>query len=251
VSDQSRCHPTIYEDLVQGERELHQMFHDSPSRIAPAKTILITPERPSQWLYALRQGWACRIREWPNGRRVIPEIYVPGDLIGFESALQTRPADEVVAIQPVSLQEIGADVVFGLLARRTTATYFAWLISEAQRRAEARANRLARFDAQERLAVMLVDLHERLRRRELVTATSFNLPLTQQQIADHLGLTIVHVNRSLRFLREEKIAIVDRPIVMIRDMARLRQLAGRHDDGGAELTTHSLSRETPSIDERE
>ncbi|MDB5406483.1 MAG: Crp/Fnr family transcriptional regulator [Rhodospirillales bacterium] len=224
-TERPRCRPALYEDLAQGARELRQMFGEAPSRIAPAGAILIAPERPSQSLYVLRRGWACRTREWPDGRRVIPEIYVPGDLIGFESALRTRPADEVVAIQSVTLQAVDADVVSGLLAQRTTATYLAWLIGEAQRRAEARADRLARFDAQERLAEMLVDLHERLRRRELVTAGSFNLPLTQQQMADHLGLTVVHVNRTLRLLREEKIAIVDRHVVMLRDMARLRQLA--------------------------
>jgi CRP/FNR family transcriptional regulator len=225
--DQARCRPALYEDLAQGERELRQMFREAPSRIAPAGMVLIAPERPNQSLYALHRGWACRIREWPDGRRIVPEIYVPGDLIGFETALRTRPADEVVAIQPVTVQALDAEIVSGLLARRSTATYLAWLISETQRRAERRADRLARFDAQERLAEMLVDLHERLRRRELVTAGSFNLPLTQQQIADHLGLTVVHVNRTLRLLREAKIAIVDKHVVMIRDMVRLRQLASR------------------------
>jgi CRP-like cAMP-binding protein len=237
VSDQSRCHPTIYEDLVQGERELRQMFRDSPLKILPAGTILIDPVRLSRSLYLLRRGWACRTREWPDGRRVISECYVERDLIGFESALRTRPVEEVVAIQPVSLQAIDADVVSRLLAQSTTATYLVWLIAEAQRRAEARADRLARFDARERLAEMLLDLHERLCRPELVAAVSFNLPLTQQQIADHLGLTVVHVNRTLRLLREEKIATVDRRVVMIRDMERLRRLARRHVDGGAELTT--------------
>jgi CRP/FNR family transcriptional regulator len=237
--DRTRCRPALYEDLAQGERELRRMFREAPSRIAPAGTVLIAPERPSQALYALHGGWACRIREWPDGRRIVPEIYVPGDLIGIEAALRTRPADEVVAIQPVTVQALDAEAVPGLLARRSTATYLAWLISEAQRRAERRADRLARFDAQERLAEMLVDLHERLRRRELVTAGSFNLHLTQQQIADHLGLTVVHVNRTLRLIREEKIAIVDKHVVMIRDMARLRQLASRETSSaaGGEATT--------------
>jgi CRP/FNR family transcriptional regulator len=231
--DRTRCRPALYEGLAEGERELRQMFREAPSRIAPTGTVLSAPERPNQALFVVRRGWACRVREWPDGRRVIPEIYVPGDLIGFGTALRTRPADEVVAIQPVTVQALDADSVSGLLARPSTATYLAWLISEAQQRAERRADRLARFDAQERLAEMLVDLHERLRRRELATAGSFNLPLTQQQIADHLGLTVVHVNRTLRLLREEKIAIVDKHVVMIRDMARLRRLASREMSGAA------------------
>jgi CRP/FNR family transcriptional regulator, anaerobic regulatory protein len=223
----SRCHPALYEDLAQGERELHQMFREAPSRTVPAGTVLVTPDRQSQSLYMLHRGWACRVREWPDGRSIIPEIYVAGDLIGFETALRMRPDDEVAAIQPVTVQVLEADIVPTLFARRSTATYLAWLIGETQRRAERRADRLARFDAQERLAEMLVDLHERLRRRDLVTAGSFNLPLTQQQIADHLGLTVVHVNRTLRLLREEKVAIVDKHVVILHDMTRLRLLASR------------------------
>jgi CRP/FNR family transcriptional regulator, anaerobic regulatory protein len=203
------------------------MFRDAPSRIVPAGSTLVSPDRPNDALYALNQGWACRIREWSDGRRTIPEIYVPGDLIGIESLLRTRSSDEVVAIQPATIRTMGYDVVSALVAQPATATYLAWLISEAQQRAEDRADRLARFEAPGQVADMLVDLHERLRRRELVTAGSFRLPLTQRQIADHLGLTVVHVNRTLRMLREEKIAIVDRHSVMIRDMAKLRQLAGR------------------------
>jgi CRP/FNR family transcriptional regulator, anaerobic regulatory protein len=219
----SRCHPALYEDLAQGERELHQMFREAPSRTVPAGTVLVTPDRQSQSLYMLHRGWACRVREWPDGRSIIPEIYVAGDLIGFETALRMRPDDEVAAIQPVTVQVLEADIVPTLFARRSTATYLAWLIGETQRRAERRAE-------------MLVDLHERLRRRDLVTAGSFNLPLTQQQIADHLGLTVVHVNRTLRLLREEKVAIVDKHVVILHDMTRLRLLASRelNDAPGAE-----------------
>jgi CRP/FNR family transcriptional regulator len=231
VSDQSRCQPTIYEDLVQGERELSQMFGSSPSMVFPAGAILIDPVRPSRSFYALRRGWASRTSAGPDGRRVIREIYVPGDLIGFGSALRTRPTAEVVALQPVTLQAVDVGVVSGLLAQRTTATYLAWLIGEAQRRAGARADWLVRFNAQERLAEMLADLHERLRHRELVTHGSFHLPMTQQQIADHLGLTVVHLNRTLRLLREEQIAIVDRKVVTVHNMERLRRLARRHEAG--------------------
>lgn len=238
VSNQSRCQPTVYEDLVQGERELRQMFRDSPSKVLPAGTILIDPVRPSRSFYALRRGWACRTSVGPDGRRVIREVYVPGDLIGFGSALRTRPVAEVVALQPVTLQAVDVGVVSGLLAQRTTATYLAWLIGEAHRRAGARADSLVRFNAQERLAEMLVDLHERLRHRELVAHGSFNLPMTQQQVADHLGLTVVHVSRTLRSLREEKIANIERRVVTIHDMERLQRLARRHDGGAAELTTH-------------
>jgi CRP/FNR family transcriptional regulator len=216
----------LHDQLVQGERELNQMFRAAPSRIAPAGAVLAVAERPSQSLYALHRGWACRIREWRDGRQVIPQIYAPGDYIGLEAMLLARPIDEVVAVETVTVKVLDADAVSGMLSRPSSATYLASLLTEAQRRAERRADRLSRFEALERLAEMLVDLHERVARRG-TTGHRFSLPLTQQRIADHLGLTIVHVNRTLRLLREERIATIDRQVVDIHDMAALRTLARR------------------------
>ena len=53
----------------------------------------------------------------------------------------------------------------------------------------------------------------------------YNLYLTQQQIGDHLGLTGETVNRVLRWFAREDIAFVERYVVIIRDMSRLRRLA--------------------------
>jgi hypothetical protein len=84
---------------------------------------------------------------------------------------------------------------------------------------------IGRFDAASRLCLMFLDVYDRLRHRGLISRLTFNLPLTQVQMADHLGLTLVHVNRTLRRLREERIAIVDRGVVMILDLDRLRAVA--------------------------
>ena len=77
---------------------------------------------------------------------------------------------------------------------------------------------------QDRMIELLVDIHDRLHRRGLIARPSFNLPLTQEQMADYLGLTMVHVNRTLRQLREEKLALIDRQVVIIMDLPRLREI---------------------------
>jgi CRP/FNR family transcriptional regulator, anaerobic regulatory protein len=222
--------PAVYEDLAQGEHDLRRAFERAPSGVALAGTELISAAQPSEALYVLRRGWACRVRVWPDGRRAIPEIHLPGDLVGLGAALRARPADAVVTVEPVTFRALDAADVARLLTRPSTGAYLAWLAGEAQLRAERRADLIARFGARQRIAAMLLDFYERLRRRELIKAASYNLPLKQQQIGDHLGLTVVHVNRTLRQLREQKVAILDRHVVMIRDMERLRNLA--NDDFG-------------------
>jgi len=99
------------------------------------------------------------------------------------------------------------------------------LVAEARWRSDRLAAMIGRLDAQARISVMLLDLYDRLRRRDLISRTTYNLPLTQEQIADHLGLTLVHVNRTLRRLREERIVLVDRQVVIIMDLERLRAFA--------------------------
>jgi len=59
----------------------------------------------------------------------------------------------------------------------------------------------------------------------LIAHSTYNLHLTQQQIGDYLGLTGVHVNRVLRWLSRELIALVKGYVVIIHDMPRLRKLA--------------------------
>src|SRR5690242_16514117 len=82
-----------------------------------------------------------------------------------------------------------------------------------------------RLDARARICVMLLDIYERLPRNGLNSGLTFNLPLTQEQMGDHLGLTLVHVNRTLRRLREQRIVLIERQTVIILDLARLRECA--------------------------
>jgi CRP-like cAMP-binding protein len=115
--------------------------------------------------------------------------------------------------------------VHQLMGNREIAQCFTSLLLEARRRSEDLAARIARLEAPERVAALLVDLHDRLRRRRLIARGSYNLYLTQQQIGDHLGLTGATVNRVLSWLSREDIALVKGYVVIIRDMSRLRRLA--------------------------
>ena len=72
---------------------------------------------------------------------------------------------------------------------------------------------------------MLLDFYTRLRRRRLITGSTYNLPLTQVQMGSYLGLTVVHINRVLKSLRNDQIAQMEKHCVSILDLDRLRALA--------------------------
>jgi CRP-like cAMP-binding protein len=85
---------------------------------------------------------------------------------------------------------------------------------------------IGRRSALERTAHFFIELAERLSLVGLVTEAEFRCPLSQFVLADALGLTSIHVNRTLRQLRERKLLTVRRRVATIHDLAGLRKLAG-------------------------
>jgi CRP/FNR family transcriptional regulator, anaerobic regulatory protein len=92
---------------------------------------------------------------------------------------------------------------------------------------------------------LLLDLHGRLHHAGLANGDAFRMPMTQQEIGDHLGLTLVHVNRVLRRLREAGIVTVQRGMVWVEEMERLANLAaplqGIYERAAPEFGGHPAS----------
>jgi CRP/FNR family transcriptional regulator, anaerobic regulatory protein len=192
------------------------------------------------YVYQLRTGLAYQSHGLSDGRRAIVDIFTPGNVVGLETILWLRASGTVTAAGPVKYLALDPNSLHRLMEDRQVALCFTSLLIEARRRSEELAARIARLEAAERIAAMLIDLHDRLRRRRLIARSSYNLYLTQQQIGDHLGLTGAHVNRVLGWLAREDIALVKGYVVIIRDMPRLRRLAR-----GEEVTE---TRRTPISD---
>jgi len=178
-----------------------------------------------RYVYQLRTGLAYQSHEFPDGRRAIVDFFTPGNVVGLETILSLRASGTVTAAGPVKYLALDPQSLHQLMEDRQVTLCFTSLLIEARRRSEELAARIARLEAPERVAAMLIDLHDRMRRRRLIARSTYNLHLTQQQIGDHLGLTGAHVNRVLRWLFREDIALVKGYVVIIRDMPRLRRLA--------------------------
>ena len=92
---------------------------------------------------------------------------------------------------------------------------------------------------------MALDFHTRLSRKRLITGSSYSLPLTQHQIAAYLGLTVVHVNRVLRFLRDEQIVSLERHCMTILNLKQLKTLAQKGLPPIADFEKRSSNDPTP------
>jgi CRP-like cAMP-binding protein len=160
----------------------------------------------------------------PGGRRFIADLLLPGEFYGFNYLVIARPQHDLVALGTVGYRALRQDEVRALMASQPAvgvrvAAHLAEMCIRTDRQAALR-----RFDARERIAALLLDVYDRLRGRKLIHGLSFNLSMTQEDIGDHLGLTMVHVNRTLRKLRGERLVHIDRHVVMIMDLVGLRAL---------------------------
>jgi CRP/FNR family transcriptional regulator, anaerobic regulatory protein len=209
-------------ELALGRRELLARFRAGSLRVLRAGH-LFRGGQPNVVLYRLRDGWAYRFRDLADGHRAIMDVYVPGDIIGLDSLLRktnvrtlTTAAVEVIVVKQSVAQ---------LLTEGCTAVYIWRLINEHQLRADRLVAAISSLDARGRLATMLLDFYQRLEIQKLTASGSFNLPLSQQQIADFLGMSVVHVNRVLHTLRDEQTIKVEKHRVTILDLPRLANLA--------------------------
>jgi CRP-like cAMP-binding protein len=190
-------------ELAIGQEKLTAIVRNSPQCTLKTGELLGAANDWSDGVYHLREGSACEFCDFANARRAIVYAYLPGDVIGLDSVSQARPLEDVWTSTSAAVEAIPAeDALVEVMGDRQTALYVTWLLGRRQRRADRpRSQALMRG----RLAVVMLDFYTRLRRRKLTTGSIYNLPLTQVQIGHHLGLTVVHINRVLRSLRDKRI----------------------------------------------
>lgn len=216
-------------ELAIGRRNLSERFRSSRRYDLGPNQLLANCLGSERAIYILRAGWAYQYRDLADGRRAIVDIYLPGDVVGLDGILRSRQPQGFLTITSVAIEAIHQeDALLDLLGCRPTALYIAWLLSQRQRRADQLLASISCLDARGRLAAMLLDFYTRLRRRKLVTGLTYNLPLTQIQVGSYIGLTVVHVNRILGSLREERIVQVEKHCVTILDLEQLNSVAGNY-----------------------
>jgi len=214
----------LREKLIAGGRAVRRAFTETPLRYAARDATLIRLGERDAPIILIRSGFAFRSCVLSDGRRAIVDILVPGDIAGLDHLIWANPIEEIVAANRVAYHALDPSSVRALLNDGTVGLRLVALFAEARWRSDRLAAVLCRLDAQARIAALVLSIHDRLRRRGLTENLTFNLPLTQEQMADHLGLTLVHVNRTLRRMREEQLLKVERQVVMILDLDGLREL---------------------------
>lgn len=174
----------------------------------------------------LLEGLACRAKDLADGRRQIMEVHVPGDFVDLHSFLLKKLEHNVEALTPVKIALVPHDRLKIITERWPHLSRMLWhttLVDAALHR--ERILSVGRRSALSRLAHLFCELHVRLGVVEMVQGMSYALPLTQSQLADAAGLTQVHVNRTLKELRDRELVVFRGGRVDIQDWDGLADVA--------------------------
>jgi CRP-like cAMP-binding protein len=153
-------------------------------------------------LYTLYSGWAFRFKTLPDGRRQILNFLLPGDLLGLQAAMFDAALHGIEALTEVQLCVLPRRDIWALFGDMPALAFdVTWLGSREESIVDENLTNAGRRSASERVAALIIALYKRSKALGLVAAETFAFPLTQQHIADALGLSLVHTNKTLARLR--------------------------------------------------
>ena len=190
-----------------------------------AHTYTVREAQPPQRCGVLVSGFAYRQKTTGEGARQIMSIHIPGDALDLQSlfldfadhSVQMLTRGDVAFVPRADLQALA-------LARPAVANAIVTkILVEASIFREWVLN-VGRRDSRSGLAHLLCELAVRLEVLGLAPEYGYRLPMTQEQLADALGLTPVHVNRTLRSLEADGLIMRSKREISFPDWKRLREV---------------------------
>lgn len=189
--------------------------------------LVIARGEPYRRIYLIEQGWALRYKLLGSGGRQITNYAVASDFLCFNAALFRHADHFVMARTELIACTLPIRPFLQILNDKPEiALALAWANAQEEAVLAERLASLGRRNAKQRLSHLFCELWRRLDRLGLADSEGFELPLSQDELADTLGLSLVHVNRTLGELSRQGLLSFRHQRVTLRDVAGLERLAG-------------------------
>lgn len=198
----------------------------SPPRLVPTGQDMVREgDRPNVSTLML-EGFCGRYNDLRDGRRQISAIHIAGDFVDLHSFPLHIMDHGVVALSPCKITTVAHETLKAITERHPHLTRLLWMGTLI----DASINRrwlvaMGRLSSTAQLAHLLCELRVRLAIVGLCDGLSYDFPLTQTEVADVLGLSLVHVNRVVQELRREGLITWAGGRVVILDLEKLEAMA--------------------------
>lgn len=223
-------HPLIaklqrFGNLTQDDVELLSGLNEDVRSFSARRDIICEGEKPDH-VHLMLEGWSCRYQLLPDEGKQITAFLLPGDFCDVHVTMFGKMDHSIGSVGAAKVAFISRELMLAMIERPGIARALWWasLVDEAVLRKWI--VNFGRRDSFERVAHLICELYTRLQSVGLATESTFDLPSTQKDLSDALGLTPVHVNRVLKRLREEGMMTFKRQQISILDVRKLQAAAG-------------------------
>jgi CRP/FNR family transcriptional regulator, anaerobic regulatory protein len=203
-----------------------KQFKVDELRVDPGASFLREGER-NEHLYTVLSGWAFRYKMLDDGRRQILNYALPADMVGLQGSLMNEMEHSVEALTQLVLCVFPRAKLWDLYSRFPSLAFdITWLAAREEQLIDEHLVSLGRRTALERTAYLLLHLFVRADEAGLVKDNTIQFPFTQQHLADTLGMSLVHTNKTLkRLLASQAVRWKDRVFEIV-DRKALVEIAG-------------------------
>jgi len=214
------------------ELELVQSLKRRDMRL-PTGHTLIQEGQVDAPLYTLQAGWAFRFKTLSDGRRQILNFLLAGDFIGVQQKMGDAAAHGVETLTDAVFCVFQRDSLWEIHRRSPSMGFnVTWLTAHEESLVDDTLLSVGRRSAEERIATLLILLFKRAAALQAdAGASGVPFPLTQQHVADALGLSLVHTNKTLRKLERRGLHHIGEGRLFMRDVKALARLADLYGDG--------------------
>ena len=193
----------VFKHRCEEEVDFIQRFKAGERTASAGERILDENQRETH-LYTVLTGWVFRYRTLEGNRRQIINFGLPGDFLGLQATLDDTMSHGIETLTEVRLCQFEREQLWELYGEHPRLAYdVTWLAAQEERTFEEQLLTLGQRSAFERIAYLLWHLYDRGRHVGLVCDNMIELPIRQQHIADTLGLSLVHTNKTLQKIRED------------------------------------------------
>ncbi len=219
-------HLEAFAKLSAADRQLlDRMLAKNVREVEARRDVIREGEKPRA-VNVVLEGWGCRYKQLPDGRRQVVSFFLPGDLCDANVFILREMDHSIGAITRLRYAEISPadfETLISSSPRITQALWWHELVVAAVQR-EWTTN-VGQRTAYERLSHLFCEIFIRLRTVGLTDGNSCDFPPTQLDLADATGLTSVHVNRTIQELRRDGLIELHNRKLTIPDLRALMNVS--------------------------
>ena len=215
----------LFVPFTKEELEFMSLFKSGELAVDPGTTILMEGSNSPQ-LFTVLEGMGTRYKTLENGRRQVINFIFPGDFSGLQAGVMGEMMHSVDATTAMRLCVFKRSDLWELFKSYPERAYdLTWIAAVEEHFLGETIASLGQRDASQRIAWALVRIFERLRAVGLEKNGEVPLPFRQQDMADALGLSLVHTNKTLKSLRASGLVSWSDAKLTIRKLGPLADLA--------------------------